>query len=79
MVGIGKLKKGGDHMKNCIICGEATKHPSYDFCEDCFNSSIEELDRKYRQKEGPSGPGMDTGEAPASNPLTEKLTSHRLS
>ena len=41
-------------MKTCIICGEATKHPSYDFCEKCFSSSIEELDWKYGKKEAVS-------------------------
>jgi hypothetical protein len=34
-------------MNNCIICGSKTKYPLFDFCEECFNTSIEELDKKY--------------------------------
>lgn len=58
-------------MKQCIICKAETKHPSYDFCEACFNLSIDELDRKYGKGKGPLEPGKDTKEAPVSKPLTE--------
>lgn len=37
-------------MKHCIICGTPTKFDSYDFCEGCFNSSIQELEERYERK-----------------------------
>jgi len=58
-------------MKACIICGGETKHPSYDFCEKCFNSSIQELESRYGKKEGPSDPAKESREAPVDEPLTE--------
>jgi len=56
-------------MGRCIICG-AEVSDRHDYCETCFKSAIGELNRKYG-KEGPSEPGKDSGEAPASEPLTE--------
>jgi hypothetical protein len=61
-------------MKPCIICGGETKHPSYDFCEKCFNSSIQELESRYGKKEGPSDPTKESREAQANNPLAEDVT-----
>ena len=49
-------------MKNCIICGSETKHPSFDFCEECFNSSVEELEERYERKRA-SATGKDQHEA----------------
>lgn len=37
-------------MKKCIICGEPTKLDYYDFCEECFNTPIEELQERYERK-----------------------------
>ena len=37
-------------MKKCIICGEPTKLDCYDFCEECFNTPIEELQARYERK-----------------------------
>lgn len=51
-------------MKNCIICGEPTKHPSFDFCEKCFNTSIAELEEKYLKKRAPQT-SEDLQEAPS--------------
>lgn len=51
-------------MKNCIICGEPTKFDSNDFCEECFNSSIEELEERYERKRA-SETGKDHQEARA--------------
>lgn len=45
-------------MKTCILCGEATKLDSNDFCEECFNSSIEELGARYERKRA-SATGKD--------------------
>jgi uncharacterized membrane protein YvbJ len=48
-------------MRKCVICGEATKFDSYDFCEQCFGSSIEELEEKYEKRA--SATGKDQQEA----------------
>jgi len=57
--------------KICIICGDETKHPSYDFCEKCFSSTIEEIEERY-SKERASETREDHQETPsASEPLTE--------
>lgn len=49
-------------MKKCILCGEPTKLDSNDFCEECFNSSVEELEERYERKRA-SATGKDQQEA----------------
>jgi len=51
-------------MKNCIICGSKTKHPSFDFCDGCFNMSIEEIEKRYLEKRA-SQTREDHQEAPS--------------
>jgi hypothetical protein len=51
-------------MKNCIICGSETKHPSFDFCEGCFNMSIEEIEARHLEKRA-SATRKDQQEAPS--------------
>ena len=48
-------------MKDCIICGEPTKLDCYDFCEKCFNTPIEELEKRKRA----SATRKDQQEAPS--------------
>lgn len=40
-------------MGKCFICGNPTKLDFYDFCEECFNSTVEELEKKYERKRAP--------------------------
>ena len=56
-------------MLHCVICKERTEDPTHDYCDRCFNSSIEELDRKYGRA---SETREDHQEALASSPLTER-------
>jgi hypothetical protein len=51
-------------MKNCIICGSVTRHPLFDFCEECFNTPIEELQKRYERKRA-SQTREDQQEAPS--------------
>ena len=51
-------------MKNCILCGEPTRFDSNDFCEKCFNSSIQELEENYEKRRA-SRIGKDQPEARA--------------
>jgi len=37
-------------MEECILCGEAVKHPSFYFCEKCFAMTIEEIEEKFFKK-----------------------------
>lgn len=37
-------------MKNCIICGSEVEYPSFDFCEECSNMSVEEIEGRYLEK-----------------------------
>jgi hypothetical protein len=34
-------------MINCIICGKKTKDCLFDYCEECFMMSIEEIEKRY--------------------------------
>jgi len=38
---------------DCIICGDPVEHPSQDFCDRCWRSSIDELEERYLKKEAP--------------------------
>ena len=49
-------------MKNCILFGLETNHPSFDFCEKCFSMTIEEIEEKYLKK-GASATRQDQHEA----------------
>jgi hypothetical protein len=49
-------------MIHCIICGRKTKHPSFDYCEECFNTSIEEIEKRYSNKKGLRDPRRSTGD-----------------
>jgi len=51
-------------MKNCIIRGSETKHPSFDFCEECFAMSIEEIEERYLKRRA-SATRKDQQEAPS--------------
>jgi hypothetical protein len=51
-------------MKNCTICGSVTRHPLFDFCEECFAMSIEEIERRYLGKRA-SATRKDQPEAPS--------------
>jgi hypothetical protein len=42
-----RIGKGGRGMKPCILCGKPTKYQTYDFCEECFGLSIEEIEARY--------------------------------
>ena len=57
-------------MKQCVVCGVPVQD-RYDYCPECFESKIHELQAKYEAKEGPSTPIKENGEALASEPLTE--------
>jgi hypothetical protein len=37
-------------MINCIICGSKTKDPSYDYCEECFNTRSRRSRRDIQTK-----------------------------
>jgi len=39
-------------MKSCFLCGQPTKVPCYDFCEKCFNLTIEEIEERYLGRGG---------------------------
>ncbi len=55
-------------MRNCAICGEPTKFDSYDLCEECFDTPIEELEEKYERKRA-SATREDQREAPTGRTL----------
>ncbi len=57
-------------MINCIICGGKTDHPSHDYCQKCFSSTIEELEKRYSKREA-SQTREDHREAPDSEPSEE--------
>ena len=58
-------------MKSCVICGDPVEHSSHDFCDKCFHSKIDDLQRNYGKVKGPSDPAKESREAPVSEPLTE--------
>lgn len=71
--------KGGEYpMSFCIVCGDFAKERR-DYCDECFSTSIQELDRRYSQKEGPAIASEDVDRTPVSNPGRVSLPLRRVS
>lgn len=73
------MKGGESDMGICIICGLNKTHGRSNYCTICMFTRIRTLDLKYGIRRGPFSPAKDKEEAPASNPLAEKPTTHRVS
>lgn len=55
----------------CIVCRTNEVSGRNNFCDECFRTKIEILDRKYGIKKGPSVPVKESREAPSRRTLTE--------
>ena len=52
----------------CIICHESETEGNREYCDRCFHTTIEELDRNYGKKEGPVSAHHDVDQAHMNNP-----------
>jgi len=48
-------------MKVCVICGDPIDK-RFDYCDKCFQTGIDELDRLYGKKEALSEPQEESRE-----------------
>lgn len=58
-------------MLKCMICGKPTKAEWMNFCDECLNAPISELQERYMAKERASDTLEDERKPQASEPLKE--------
>ena len=47
----------------CVVCQVNETEGTNNYCSQCFKTRIDELDRRYGKKEGPSSSSQGIGEA----------------